>query len=119
VKRALALVTCCLLGCQSALDAEVPAVIDRDSVAEISDVIATALGRSVELSTQAFSKSNLVTLAHAPVQTIAGRPATGLTVEKPEQFKLVQTRTGCTLIRVKTGERFRLQETRCRAQPTD
>ncbi len=115
----LALVTCCLLGCQSALDSEVPAVVDNDSVAEISDVIATALGRSVELSAQAFSKSNLVTLAHRPAQTIAGRPATGLTVEKPEQFRLVQTTAGCALIRVKTAERFGLRETRCRAQQTD
>jgi len=106
-------------GCQSAPDTLTAALIDGDqpsAIKEITDVIASALGQDIQLSAEAFSRSSLVTLEHRAHQTIAGRPATGLMIEKPEQFRLVRTNSGCAIVRLKSGDVLALGETRCRAE---
>ena len=87
-----------------------------DAVAKISDVIQTSLGREVQLSADAFAATSLITLERTRHETIHGTPATGLLTEKPEQFRLVSGRTGCALVRVKTGEVLALPGVRCRVE---
>ncbi len=116
------LIACGLLGCQSQPEAPTPAVIEGDpsnAVIEITAAISSTLGTNITLSADAFSASSLVTLEHRTRQTIEGRPATGLVTDKPEQFKLVRTHSGCAILRLKTGERIALRDTRCRAEPVD
>jgi hypothetical protein len=110
-----------LLGCQSTVDAEVPAVLTEPSpaaIAELERTITAALGGTpVRLNQGVFTQSNLLTLEHQARQSPEGRLATGRTMEKPEQFRLIRVGTRCELLRVKTSERFVLREAKC--QPAD
>ena len=117
MKRYTIVFVCGLLGCQSASDLATPAIIAGEpgnALEEIGGVISSALGANIRLSEKAFSESSLVTLEHGSHQTITGQSATGMSTEKPEQFRLVLTTAGCALVRLKTGEVLPLQRTRCR-----
>ena len=109
-----------LFGCQSTVAAGTPAVIAEPSsaaIAELEQSITTALGGTpVSLNSTVFSQSNLLTLDHQSRQSPEGRMATGRTTEKPEQFRLIRVGTRCELLRVKTGERLALRETKCQAE---
>ena len=106
-----------LFGCQSTVNAEIPAVIAEPSpeaIVELERTITAALGGTpVSLNSSVFTQSSLLTLEHQSRQSPEGRLATGRTMEKPEQFRLVRVGTRCELLRVKTGERFVLRETKC------
>jgi hypothetical protein len=108
-----------LFGCQSTANAELPAVIAEPSpaaIAELERTITAALGGApVSLASGVFTQSTLLTLEHQSRQSTEGRLATGRTMEKPEQFRLLRVGTRCELLRVKTGERFALRETKCQA----
>ena len=97
-----------------------PAVIAEPSpaaIAELEQTITTALGGTpVSLNSTVFSQSNLLTLDHQYRQSPEGRMATGRTMEKPEQFRLIRVGTRCELLRVKTGDRLTLRETQCQAE---
>jgi hypothetical protein len=109
-----------LFACQSTVDPETPAVIAEPSpaaMAELEQTITTALGGTpVSLNSSVFSQSNLLTLDHQYRQSSEGRMATGRTMEKPEQFRLIRVGTRCELLRVKTGDRLALRETKCQAE---
>ena len=109
-----------LFACQSTIDAETPAVIVEPSpaaMAELEQTITTALGGTpVSLNSGVFSQSNLLTLDHQYRQSSEGRMATGRTMEKPEQFRLIRVGIRCELLRVKTGDRLALRETKCQAE---
>ena len=75
-------------------------------------------GGPIRLAPDAFAQSSLLTLERAPHRLGAGATASSLTVEKPEQFRLVRTGSQCLLIRVKTAERATLEHLECSAAPT-
>jgi hypothetical protein len=97
-----------------------PALITEPSpaaIAELEQTITNALGGTpVSLNPGVFSQSNLLTLDHQARQSSEGRLATGRTMEKPEQFRLIRVGTRCELLRVKTGDRLALHETQCQAE---
>jgi hypothetical protein len=113
-----------LFACQSTsdtqMDSETPAVIVEptpSAMAELEQIITTALrGTPVSLNSSVFSQSSLLTLDHQSRQSPEGRMATGRTMEKPEQFRLIRVGTRCELLRVKTGDRLALRETKCQAE---
>ena len=98
---------------------ELPAVIAEPSpaaTAELEQTITAALGGTpVSLNSGVFTQSSLLTLERQIRRTPEGRLATGRTMEKPEQFRLIRVGTRCELLRVKTDERFALRETKCEA----
>ena len=108
-----------LVGCQSTAKGELPAVIAEPSpaaTAELEQTITAALGGTpVSLNSGVFTQSSLLTLERQIRRTPEGRLATGRTMEKPEQFRLIRVGTRCELLRVKTDERFALRETKCEA----
>lgn len=89
---------------------------DLEAIAEITEVIANALQTDVSLSASAFSESSLLTLEHAAGSDARGRAATGMLVERPEQFRLLWSDDGCSLTRLRTGETLALESTRCRPE---
>ena len=106
--------------CQSTRAEPVPAVLapnDAEALAEITKVMADALNTDVTLSASAFSESSLVTLEHALGSDARGSAATGLLVERPEQFRLLWDRDRCSLKRLSTGEVLTLTQNRCRPEP--
>ena len=117
MRSAFLVAACLLAGCQSTANSELPAVIAKPSaeaIAELERTITAALGGTpVSLAAGVFAQSSLLTLEHQSRQSPEGRLATGRTMEKPEQFRLVRVGTRCELLRVKTGERFALRETKC------
>ena len=84
---------------------------------ELEKTMTTALyGVPVKLSAGAFTSGSVLTLEPQQRSTPAGRLASGRTVTRPEQFRLVATASGCVLEHMNTGERYRLQITQCTAQ---
>lgn len=105
--------------CQSTTAEQLPAVLigdDLEGIAEITEVIADALQTDVSLSASAFSDSSLLTLEHAVGSDAQGSAATGLLLERPEQFRLMWSDDGCSLTRLRTGETLPLDTTRCRPE---
>ncbi len=105
--------------CQSTTAEQLPAVLIGDNlegIAEITEVIADALQTDVSLSASAFSESSLLTLEHAVGSDARGSAATGLLLERPEQFRLLWSDDGCSLKRLRTGETLPLDAARCRPE---
>ncbi len=105
--------------CQSTTAEQLPAVLigDRlEAIAEITEVIADALRTEVSLSPSAFSESSLLTLEHAVGSDARGSAATGLLLERPEQFRLLWSDDGCSLTRLRTGKTLPLDAAGCRPE---
>lgn len=113
------MLTVCL-GCQ-AVAQELPAVVTAPSAetqATLQAAVSSLLGgTTVRLAADAFANSSLLTLEHAPRQTLDGQVAGSLVRGKPEQFKLLITGSRCGLLRIKTGERMSLQQLQCQPEP--
>jgi hypothetical protein len=119
MRRMWIIVLLCASACQSTEGEPVPAVLtgnDADALAEIVEKIATLLHTEVTLSPTAFSQSSLVTLEHAVGSDPRGKAATGMVVERPEQFRLLWSADGCSLMRLRSGETLTLPHTSCRPE---
>jgi hypothetical protein len=80
-----------------------------DELTEVKRVITTATGSpSPTIAETAFASSHILVLQHAVANTPKGRLATGRTMTKPETFHLLGNGKQCTLLRVKTGQRYPL-----------
>jgi len=110
-----------LSGCQNdsmdAKGAEAHALLinpDADTITELEKTITTALyGVPVDLDENAFASSSLLTLEPRLRNTPQGKLATGRTMERPEQFRLLSTSDGCILERTSTGDRYILKLAQC------
>ena len=119
--RSLALLTLgMLLGCQS-LAQERPALVVNPSAATqaiLQEAMSELLdGTPVRLAPDAFASTSLLSLEHAPARSIDTPAAGSRTLGKPEQFQLLVTNSRCDLLRVKTGERVRLEGLECAPGP--
>lgn len=110
-----------LSGCQNestdATQAQAHALLinpDADTITELEKTITTALyGVPVDLDENAFTSSSLLTLEPKMRNTPQGKLATGRTMERPEQFRLLSTADGCILERTSTGDRYILKQAQC------
>jgi hypothetical protein len=97
--------------------AESPALLlnpDAETITELELTITTSLyGVPVDLNENAFTSSSLLTLEPRLRKTPQGKLATGRTMERPEQFRLLSTADGCILERMATGNRFILKLAQC------
>lgn len=109
-----------LAACQTAAPPQGSAVIvdpNPQMLEELEKTMTTALfGVPIKLSAGAFATPSVLTLEPQMQHTPAGRLASGRTVTRPEQFRLIATTDGCVLEHVNSGERFALQITRCREE---
>jgi len=109
-----------LAACQTAAPPQGSAIIvDRSPqmLEELEKTMTTALfGVPIKLSTGAFATPSVLTLEPQMQNTPAGRLASGRTVTRPEQFRLIATADGCVLEHMNSGERFALRVTRCQAE---
>jgi hypothetical protein len=109
-----------LAACQTATPPQDSAVIVDSSpqmLEELEKTMTTALfGVPIKLSAGAFTTPTILTLEPQMQHTPAGRLATGRTVTRPEQFRLIATADGCVLEHVNSGERFTLRVTHCRTE---
>lgn len=109
-----------LAACQTAAPPQGSAlIVDRSPqmLDELEKTMTTALyGVPIKLSAGAFTTTSLLTLEPQTQHSPAGRLASGRTVTRPEQFRLVASADGCVLEHVNTGERFTLRITRCRME---
>ena len=78
-----------------------------DEVAEARQAIARARERVAK---------SLLTLEHAVGSDARGSAATGLLLERPEQFRLLWSDDGCSLTRLRTGETLPLDAAGCRPE---
>ena len=110
-----------LAGCQSQAAEDRSAIISNPSpevVNELERTISTSLyGVPVSLTESAFTSSSVLTLQPAQQNRPDVQLATGRTMTRPEQFRLIASGGGCVLEKLSTGERFPLQATRCQAPP--
>jgi len=114
---AIAACVCALAACASPVSrSDVPAVITASTPAsreELARVVSVALHNArVTLADDALTKENLLIIERARLQV------DGRVVEKPEQFELVKNGSQCVLIHRRTGERYPLARTTCRASMT-
>lgn len=109
-----------LAACQTAAPPERSAIIvDRNPqmLEELEKTMTTALfGVPIKLSAGAFATTSTLTLEPQMQHSPAGRLATGRTVTRPEQFRLIATADGCVLEHMNSGERFVLRITHCRSE---
>lgn len=109
------IVTACA---QTPSKADAPAVI-VEATAHSRDVLRStvqkALGVSaITLADDALTASSTLFIERASVD-VGGRPLDGRNVGRPEQFNLIKSGDRCVLIHERTGQRYELTRTRCRA----
>ena len=122
--RAAVLVSLAASACQAALPdsatEDVPAVVAESNAAsliELREVVAKALPhRPVLLADDVFTKSSLLVVERRRQPRIEGSLDAGVADENPERFRLVLRDGECELVHVNTDTRYRLTETRCRAE---
>ena len=104
----------CVGACDVRPEADRPAVVAEQTpagIAELREVVQSALGRTdIRLADTALTDSSILALERGAA---AGAVATGRTVELPERFELVENAGRCYLIRVTSGERYRLRDISC------
>lgn len=114
---------CLVAGCQSQASEERSAIVTNPSpevVTELERTISTSLyGVPVSLTESAFTDSSVLTLQPAQQSRPDVRLASGRTMDRPEQFRLIAIGDACLLEKMTTGERFQLQVTRCSAVTRD
>lgn len=107
--------------CNSApVQPDIPAVIvepDEASRDELRQVISTALnGADITLADDALTTESSLSIEHPQHQGIEQQPLRGRDLGRPETFHLVLDGSQCVLVHDKTGLRWLLLDTECRAQ---
>jgi hypothetical protein len=116
----LALTLALMAACQSLDEDAQYAVVILSTAAShetINNTISSALDdRSVRIARNAFTESSLISLEPAVRPGVGQGDASGMTRGKPEQFRLLRTRTGCELQRVSTAQTYTLDGVQCRRE---
>jgi hypothetical protein len=104
-------------GACGSLPAERAAVISSPTTgshAELTRVVTAALGGApVTLAADALTREPVLVVGHREPPSLAGRVATGRTLDAAERFRLVLGDGRCELIRDSDGRRFRLHDVEC------
>ena len=105
------------LACGTVAAQEQPAVIPvptAESRAELARVVAAAVGgRAVTLADDAFTRDSVLALEQREPPSLAGRVATGRTLEAPQVFRLALRGGECVLVRAADGREWSLVAARC------
>jgi hypothetical protein len=116
-RRRVALAAVAAVGACGSLPADRAAVIAAptvDAQAELTRVVTAALGGApVTLAADALTRDPVLVLDHREPPGLAGRVATGRTLDAPERFRLVLGGGRCELVRESDGRRFRLHDVEC------
>jgi hypothetical protein len=98
---------------------EVPALIDHptsESRAELAKVVSTALnGAPITLADDALTRDSVLIIERVQRRDAQGLPLNGRELERPEQFRLLKSGRRCVLVHERTGKRWPLRSTTCRA----
>lgn len=98
---------------------EMPALIDhptRESRASLAKVVSTALnGAPVTLADDALTRDGVLFIERVQRRDAQGLPLNGRELQMPEQFRLMKSGRRCILVHQRTGKRWPLRSTTCRA----
>lgn len=110
-----------LLGCTTLAASERPALIERATAlsrAELQRILADAFhGRSVTIADDALTRDSVLVIERRAQRGLEGSPATGRSLETPEQFRLVLRDGHCELVRSSDQHRWTLTDTSCIPNP--
>lgn len=109
---------CVLCACTSMAQPDTPAVIvdaDAASHADLVSVVSSALNvADLTLADDALTRESTLLIERKPAHDPTGRRLNGRELDRPEQFLLVRTTTGCVLIHQNTGLRHPLPKVKCK-----
>jgi len=105
-------------GCQSlTANPDLPALIvqpDEDSRAALQATLSGLFGGyQVNLSSDALTRSSLLTLESGLQKTLGDPPVTGRVLSEPYKFRLIKNGDYCTLVDLRDDTRHILPDTRC------
>jgi hypothetical protein len=93
-------------------------IIDADdaSRAALQRAVTDALSANVTLADDALTRSSTLIIQRSPPRSIQSLPAQGRNMDLPIQFRLVTNRNDCVLIDERDRSRYKLENTRCKAE---
>lgn len=109
-----------VVGCKTvATDQDEAArIVDPDDASRtaLRRAVNTALHTEVTLADDALTESSLLIIERSPARSIQSHPTQGRIMEAPIQFRLVIHGEDCVLIDERDRSRYRLENTRCKAE---
>jgi hypothetical protein len=110
-----------LCACASIAQQETEAIVvnaNAESHAELVQVVSKALNTTpVTIADDALTRDSFLTIERKPARDPAtGQRLSGRDFDKPEHFRLVRQGDRCVLVHERTGERYTLSKTSCKAK---
>jgi hypothetical protein len=108
-------------GCQTVTaQPDLPALIinpDEASMASLQVTLSNLFGgQAVKLSSDAFTRSSLLTLEHGSQKTLTSQAANGRVMAAPYKFRLMKSGPACVLVDRRDNSRHPLSNTSCVAE---
>jgi hypothetical protein len=108
-----------LAACASVAQNDAPAVLTQPNAethAAVVDIVSTALNvATVTIAADALTRDSLLVIERTPARGEGGRRLQGRDLDQPEQFQLLRSKNQCVLIHVRTGARYPLAGSSCKA----
>jgi hypothetical protein len=111
--------TVVLAACASVAESDAPAILTSPSSethAAVVEIVSAALNvATVTIAADALTRDSLLVIERTPARGDSGRRLQGREFDKPEQFQLLRSKNRCVLIHVRTGTRYELAGSGCKA----